>query len=101
MENIILTQISLSELREIISNAVRDEYIKINAQKQTPEIEFITRKEVCEIFDISLPTLCEWTKRGHLIGYKIGTRVRYKRNEVMDSLNKILPKQKFNSYEKV
>ena len=87
MENIILQQITVSELTEIISEAVRDELSQI--EKPEPEPVFITRKEAAQLLGISLPTLHFWTKDGKIPAFRIGNRVRYKKSEVIESLNKI------------
>ncbi len=44
--------------------------------------EFLTRNELAEFLKCDLSTIHNWTKKGKLIGYGIGNRVLYKRNEV-------------------
>jgi excisionase family DNA binding protein len=39
--------------------------------------KYYTRKEVCSLFAISLPTLDRYIKRGLLKGQKIGTRILF------------------------
>ena len=67
------------------------------AQKQTaaahssappvaPVNEFINRKEAAQLLGVSLPTLNEWSKTGVITGYRIATRVRYKRSELEQSI---------------
>lgn len=46
--------------------------------------ELITREETAKILRVTLPTLHNWTKRGLIPHYKVSSRVRYKRNEVMN-----------------
>lgn len=48
-----------------------------------PEIEFITRKNVSEIFGISLVTVHAWTNHGILKAYKIANKTRFKKHEVL------------------
>jgi excisionase family DNA binding protein len=50
------------------------------------EAKYITRKETATLLHISLPTLNEWTKDGTLKSYRIGTRVLYKPDEVMETV---------------
>lgn len=45
--------------------------------------ELITRKETAKILGVSLPTLHNWSRLGLLKSYKIATRVRYNRDEVL------------------
>jgi hypothetical protein len=89
MENIILSPIPISELQSIISETVRAEMQQICTATTSPETEFITRQETAKILDISLPTLNEWTKQGIVIGYRINTRVRYKKGEILDAVKQI------------
>jgi excisionase family DNA binding protein len=52
---------------------------------QATDSQFLTRKEVSKILNISLPTLCSYTKKGLLKGYRVGARVLYKKSEVEES----------------
>lgn len=89
MTELILTQIPKEELMTAISNAVKMEIEKLNLHKPEPLTEYITRKDAKEILGISLPTLNDWSKRGIIPSYRIASRVRYKRAEVMNSLTKV------------
>ena len=44
--------------------------------------EYLTRKEVAALLQITLPTVNDWTRKGVLKAYKIGKRVYYKPLEV-------------------
>ena len=59
------------------------------AQTPPPQTEFITRKQTADLLRVSLPTINDWTKTGKIKGYRIGSRVRYKRNEIENSLSQI------------
>lgn len=54
----------------------------------TPQSEYITRREVAKLFKISLVTVHDWTKKGILQAYKIGKRVYFKPSEVEKALVK-------------
>lgn len=88
MENLILSSIPLNELRAVISETVKQEFEKQNTNPQTPQLEneFISRKETSLLLGVSLPTLNDWTKRGLLPSYRIASRIRYKKDEVLSSL---------------
>jgi excisionase family DNA binding protein len=43
----------------------------------------LTRRQTCELLDISLQTLDNWTKEGRFKKYRTGRTVRYKRKEVL------------------
>ncbi len=86
-QNLILTQIPLQNLITAISDAVKTEFEKLNHKQPEPVTEYITRKATAEILGISLPTLNDWSKRGVLPSYRIASRVRYKKGEVLNSLS--------------
>ena len=46
-------------------------------------------KETAQKLGISLPTLHDWTKRGIIPAYRINTRVRYLKEDIEASFNKI------------
>jgi len=90
MQNeVLFSQIPINDLRIIIQESVREEIQKISVPTPQPQTEFITRKETCEILGISLPTLNSFTKQGIIIGYRISSRVRYKKSEILEAFTKI------------
>ncbi len=60
----------------------------IPPQFETEE-KYLTRKETADLLKISLPTLNDYTKKGKLIGYRLGSRVLYKESEIHANLQKI------------
>lgn len=89
MQNLVFSPIPINELKTFISDTIRDEIQKISITTPEPETEFITRLETARILGISLPTLNEWTKTGLIPGYRIASRVRYKKDEILTSLKQI------------
>lgn len=87
MESIILNNVSATELKELISQTVREEFKTLHQPQ--PETELLTRKNVADILGISLVTLGDWTKRGLIPALRIGTRIRYKKADVMEALNQV------------
>lgn len=91
MEQIILSGLTVEQFGQIIGDKVKEVLEqKEQAKKQVPpsikEGKFISRKETAKLLHISLPTLNEWTKEGTLKSYRIGTRVLYKPDEVMETV---------------
>ena len=93
-----LNKFLLSEI--FLKGITVDEFLKLIFQRmetnlggmQRPPIEtfkqtYLSRKEVCQMLKISLPTLNEWSKQGILQAYKKGNRVLYKATEIDDSVN--------------
>jgi excisionase family DNA binding protein len=57
------------------------------------ENKLITRKETARILGVSLVTLHSWVNKNILKAYRIGNKVRFKENEVLESLQEINPKK--------
>jgi excisionase family DNA binding protein len=73
----------LNEIDVVVENRLKS----FTPKPSTPSDaeEFLTREEVAKLLKISLVTLHDWTNRDLLKSYRIGNKVRYKRNEVMQS----------------
>ncbi len=55
--------------------------------KSSPEsIQYLTRGEVSKYLQISLPTLHSYVKQGFIKSYRIGGKVRFKKEEVDQAL---------------
>ena len=89
MQNLIFSQIPIDELKLVFSDTIRAEMQKYSISEPKPETEFITRLETASILGVSLPTLNEWTKQGIILGYRIASRVRYKKAEILDAVTQI------------
>lgn len=65
---------------------------KINAfeqrlnSKEPPE--FLDRKQVAKFLGISLVTVHDWSKKGVLLPFKIGNRIRFKREHILATLER-------------
>ena len=90
MQNLIFSQIPIDDLKIIFSDIIKNEIQKLSiSTPPPPETEFITRLETAQILGVSLPTLNEWTKQGIIPGYRIASRIRYKRAEIVEAVTKI------------
>lgn len=94
MSNNIFSSLPLEQLKIEISNEILERITPIlqGVNKPTPNVELLTRKEASKLLGVSLPTLLEWTKTGKITGYRIASRVRYKRSELENSLSQIRTK---------
>lgn len=87
-KSICLLPISIEELENTIRKIINDslqENLMISPSKT--DGDFLTRKETAQILRVTLPTLYDWTKRGYLQSYRMGSRIRYKRSEVNEAFN--------------
>lgn len=89
----LLVQLKVSDLQQLIKDAVKEEITKItkviqlNPQKEAPEL--LTREEVAKILKVSFTTLFHWNNDGTLPAKKIGKRVYYQRSVIMNKLNPV------------
>ncbi len=85
------TSLPLEQLKIEISQEILDRITPIiqSVNNSTPTTELLTRKEASKLLGVSLPTLLDWTNTGKIIGYRIASRVRYKRSELENSLAQI------------
>ena len=61
-----------------------------DTNKSSDEGEVIlTREQTAEMLSISLVSLWKFTKEGIIPAYRIGTRVRYKKSEILLALKKM------------
>jgi len=88
METIQINNLEVNELQELIETSVK-KVLEQTVSKQEPETELLTRNEVAKMLQISLVTLTEWIKQGKVPALRIGTRVRFKKDEVLASLKQI------------
>jgi excisionase family DNA binding protein len=92
MQDLILSQVPFEQLKTELSETIKRDIEKLLFSYQTPskkETDFLTRKQAAALLGVSLVTLGDWTKTGKVIGYRIASRVRYKRNELENSLSQI------------
>lgn len=81
MENsILIRNLTIEELQNIIRSTIKEELRNLETKKD--ESRYLTRKETAAFLKISLPTLYQYTRTGRINGYRIGSRVLYKLEEL-------------------
>ena len=85
MENLILQQVNKQQLIAEILDGVKD-LLEKNRQKTLNEKKNWTAQETADYCKVSKVTIHDWTKKGILTKYKIGNRIFYKSNEVIQSI---------------
>ena len=89
-DSLILEKVSKSELKDLISHAVAEQFSKNNqAPPPAKELAILTRQQAAQLLGVALSTLHEWTKNGIIQGTRIGTRVRYRQSDVEIALKDI------------
>ena len=79
----------ITEMRPVMADLMKE-----SRQTELNSKENWTPKETEQFLKITAVTRWTWTKSGILKSYKIGGRLRYKKNEVMDALLKVEAKRK-------
>jgi excisionase family DNA binding protein len=63
--------------------------LKQDSQYKIDDEILLTRQETAELLSISLVTLWKYTKNNLFPAYRIGSKVRYKKSEVLLALKKM------------
>jgi hypothetical protein len=93
--NEMLVQLSVSDLYQLIKQAVKEEMdcitdvIKLYPKESKNESDLLTRKATAELLNVSYTTLYFWDKKSILHSKNIGRRVYYSKSEVYNKLNLI------------
>ncbi len=85
-QQIVLSPVPLTDLVGQIVRAVRAD---MDTAAAPPPEELLTRHETAKLLHVTLPTLRAWTRQGYVKGYRMGNRVLYKRNEVLNALQQM------------
>ncbi len=91
-KNILIEALSVDELRLLIIDILQAELAKIfPSQKIQTKVhqELISRKEAAAIIGASVVTLDKLVKEGSIKGYRIGKLIRFKRQDLYESLHEI------------
>lgn len=85
-----LVLISQEDLKEIVKEAVTAAF---EAEKQgNPETDILTSREAEALLKVSKPTLIEWRKNGLVPYHRTGSRLYFKKSELLQCLRKVTQK---------
>ncbi len=87
MNKVLLSNYTITDLENTITKILKQIIFEQSYLNDSATNELVTRQEAAKILKISLPTLHNWTKNGLLSCYKVSSRVRYKRSEIMELFN--------------
>ena len=86
----VIFQIPIEDLQGMIEGAVQRTMDQmLNKDPQNNNDELVTREQAANMLGISLPTLHHYALKGIIPAYRIGSRVRFKRGELLDCLKKV------------
>lgn len=78
------------DFKNEILNGVKDCLENFSSTLQNPDNDkLLTREETAKMLSVSLVTLWDWTRKDLIPAYRIGNKVRYKKSEVLEALQKM------------
>ncbi len=86
----ITLQIKGNDLLAFADTLVKDTSAEVEARirAENKQDELLTRQQVAGMLGITLTTLWNWNNKGILPTIKIGNKVRYRRSDIENLLNK-------------
>lgn len=93
MQIIVLTTDQLQAYFDSVVKKV-ESCIKDSHKQHVASKEWLTAKEVCDLLKISHTTLHDWSRKGTIKKHKIGNRIRFRHDEVLQSLTRIESKNR-------
>jgi len=87
--HILLYGINVEELKDFISKSVTTGIQNFLSQENEKQDQLINVEEVTRLLNVSKVTVFKWKKEGRIPFYRIGRRIFFKKQEVLDSLKKI------------
>ena len=77
------------ELYNTCLKALEEFNLRNTPVEKAEEEKLISVEEAAELFQVSIPTIFNWKKQGKISSYKVGRRVYFKKNEIINSLHKV------------
>jgi len=81
----LFTNLSLDELKGLIQDCVAEGIKTVPVQVNEPS-DLIKTKEACDLLKVTKPTLYNWMNDNIITGYYLGTRLFFKKSELLESL---------------
>lgn len=92
LENLLITTYHGTELKTLISDCIKESLLSLDLGKSSTDEkpkQILTRQETANFLQVSLPTLNNYTKEGLIKAFRLGNKVRYKYDDVIDALKRI------------
>jgi len=88
MEQVLFSQVSRADIQDWIAQTIQQElsaFRKPEPLAPDPD-ELVTRKQAAKYLGLSLATLHDYTVRGIVTAHRLGSRVRYRKGDLVNSL---------------
>lgn len=90
MEQVVFTQVPIADLQGYIAQTIKEQFNALRMAEPAPDPdELVTRKEAARYLGLSLPTLHDYSMKGLVPAFRIGSRVRYRRGDLSNALLKV------------
>ena len=86
MKTLHLFEITPEELVARVVNELKQSQQLVNPKTISQPEEYLTVKDVADLFHISIATVNNWRREGVLVAYQIGGKIFFKRSEIENSL---------------
>lgn len=93
-----LVSITVQELEDLVQRAVETgiENLLNKWESSCEQIQLISRYDASKLLKVSLPTLTKYVKQGRIPAHRIGNRILFKKNEIIESLIEVQNRKLFN-----
>ena len=85
-QEIIFTSLSKIELADAIREVIKAELLDYSSGSKIQEDELLTENDAKKLLLVSKVTLKKWRDEGRIKFHRIGSRIRYKRSEILEAL---------------
>ena len=87
MQDVIFSSLRLHEFSVLLKEALREVMLEAESAPPPSKSQYITKKEISQLFHVSLSTVNNWDKAKVIKRYQIGGRVLFKIDEVEKKLS--------------
>jgi excisionase family DNA binding protein len=84
----VMLPIPLEEFQHAIKESIKEAFKDSETNSQTQTDDLITSTEAANLLGVSKVTLHNWKVEGLISYYRIGTRIRFKKSEVIAALKR-------------
>ena len=89
MQQQIITTLTIEDLTSLIEDSITNTITKLMPEQKENSAEesaLMTTKEVAEYLRVSAVTIWHWKKQGRISYHKIGRRVYFKKEEIINMM---------------
>jgi excisionase family DNA binding protein len=80
-----IIDLTSSQLQELISDAVKKELANFQSSPQAEADELLTLEVAASMLKVSKVTLHKWKRDGKIKFHRIGSRIRFKKSELLNA----------------